>query len=161
MTNTAIPADTPESAISEPRQRLSLWRSLLAGLFLLSVVGKLATPKATLVVLTSVWHFAPPTAQFLFVLLVMAETALSALLVLRRGSLPVWIAAAFLLLVSASIVRQIAGGSELGCGCGLPGGVKSFRLNQWIGITRNLVLLLVCWMALRRGDVPRYHPAVR
>ena len=104
-------------------------------------VAKLAEPDATLDVLREVWHFGDVAADAAFVALIGVEALVIALLLVRPWRTFGFAAtAAFLVIVSASPVRQLVEGSTVGCGCGGTTGPVG-PAAHWQALGRNAVLL--------------------
>ena len=114
----------------------------VALLFAASVAGKLASPQATLDVLSDVWRMPTPLATGTFVALCAAEAGLAALLFARPGArLPLLVAAGFVVIVSTSLVLQIVVGSGASCGCGTDGFLDLGKWNPWLGLGRNAAVV--------------------
>ena len=123
--------------------------------FALSVVGKLLGPAPTLAVLTDLWGLPPIAARVAFVALIVVESALALGLVLSRRTVLVHaLSTAFLLAVSVSVVRQLAEGSSLGCGCGLPTGGLSPQAGAWLALSKNTALVALAGIAVVRRHPP-------
>ena len=128
----------------------------VAACFAALTVGKLLSPDATLTVLREVWHAPPALADAGFVIIIVVEALLIALLVFRPWRLIGLAAAAgFLLVVSVSPARQLIEGSTVGCGCGGAAKVAATRIDHAIALGRNAFLLGLTIFGLWQFAPPR------
>ena len=118
-------------------------------------VGKLIEPSATLAVFREVWHLADAVADAGFVLLIGVEAMIVTLLLWRSWRTAGFaLAAGFLLVVSASLIRQIIEGSTAPCGCG--GTDKATGpLDHGLALARNSFLLSLTTFGLWQSPAMR------
>lgn len=131
---------------------------LVALVFAASALGKLIRPNPTLAVLQLVWNLDVTSSRAVWGGLIAAEVALAVGLVWpRTRSVAIWAGCVLLASVSVSIVRQLAEGSLLPCGCGLMSGRLPTRAAQWASLGTNALLfamLLIGSPSERRATAP-------
>lgn len=121
-----------------------------------SVVAKLSSPRPTLDVISVIWGLERHAAIF-FAFLIGVESFVTIALLLLRNHFSLMAATVFIVMVSASIVRQLILRSELPCGCGLPVSVWGTVGDHWLGMARNSALIFVFVSHLVRSPMEKKH----
>lgn len=134
----------------------------LALALLLAISGsmKVIDPLESIRAIEQLLRLDLPTRVLLWSLLIGVEFVLAGWLLSgarRRGAL--FATLAFLGFVTAALVKLMAVGPGVGCGCGLPSLGLEGRSAQWLALTRNLLMIGAALAALRNHGAAVLPPS--
>ncbi len=109
-------------------------------------------------VLVRVWGVSGQWSRTAALVMSGAEVGIGALLLWSKSRVVgLELAMLFLALVSISPMRQLAMGSELGCGCGLTVGVWDGAIGQWLAVGRNAMMICLLGAATLLSPVSNFN----